>query len=1263
MNLVANAEQRRRREAQDMLALDIAKGDEDISITMRSVIERGYSDTFNESLQASMQKKTSEIERISARHYSDFLLSTKSMFEIRGAAGEIGGVVEEINNDFAQSGNKLVDVLTELEKYQEEREKTHVVLESVMRCKELSKLMHRSSESLKQKDFYSALRNIMKVRNAACASPRENPLPQPMLRILLKWYPATTAQAFEAVSAEAETLLAEMRSNVLLLGQVVLKRQAATALGADKYSLLTAAAAASDTGNSSSGSSGGVSGGEAGFSGVANGGDNTPGAISSSSASAATATTGSSSAGALSADEYRSLFARLPVLYRAPCFSLQQVKRCVAALQLHKWAREGDLDTWLSHRLTVDVKRDRASTSTGIGGGTRGDGRRRRPSQNGSRHRTRSRQSSSSALGAAVVSDTSGSSSPLPTAATSGGTSFADVVSQTDYTHPVEDDDEALFDGILESLGPLHRALHVCSVLGCLPQLHERLAVGRGGALDALLAANADRMRTLSLTDPGALASFISELTGFFVLETMISASVRSSPPAGDPFAFQGESTAAGGDGGSNDDRDGGAGTTNGLATSSSSSSSVPGHFAREAMETFCGLGTARSSEAAAESDPSLAFFKSGNTGSSSGGNNQSWPIAVSVATDPIFEGGAFSVGAVRRLWEKAELALDLLVVKQAPSLRTPEQLLVVKDEISLMTETFADPAVCLPCWGVVETTRLLWTHFEDLQLLSAKEAAINLLFDATAFQSLSLESIDEYRAQVSGLDLHMVPAAHVAADRRARERVVREGGAHMGRGSLVLAAAQSVSVAAAREIVNGGPWIFSATGLLNSVQASGVAGGGNSEGAGGNGADGASGEGGTSGSGSRKKTKDLLFNLDALEEETMGGGGVAAAATEGTDSTPDTSSPASNQSRPHAHSRFSSFGSELSQGLGMDNSGRGSGKDASFPSSMPFSALVPGVQRALYALVMRMVGFAAKNPPAGDTCEAACALLLKAQECIAMAMTDEVSRTGNEIPMNKACQISVDASSLAIASHNVWALLCRSLHTLNWYREGNTVVAATMAAAERKGRMLFMKVSMLAQTTLFEVLKQKTLELLESMLFIEYLPTTLPRKAHESITDLVTFLEAKMDTLSALPRSSRDIAHFTACNALSEGLLAHLLSPQVKQMNLFTLATIDLDCRRLTQYALAADVPSLNQCFSATHETVQAAIHPDLLKLSADDKLRRRLFPKVNPAHLAALLGKLVPLPSGASAASLPKLDKATIQKACNNLKKAAEVASQQPM
>ena len=60
MNIVASSEQRRRREAQDLLALDIQRGDEDISISIRSVIERGYSDTFKESLDANLKKKTSD---------------------------------------------------------------------------------------------------------------------------------------------------------------------------------------------------------------------------------------------------------------------------------------------------------------------------------------------------------------------------------------------------------------------------------------------------------------------------------------------------------------------------------------------------------------------------------------------------------------------------------------------------------------------------------------------------------------------------------------------------------------------------------------------------------------------------------------------------------------------------------------------------------------------------------------------------------------------------------------------------------------------------------------------------------------------------------------------------------------------------------------------------------------------------------------------------------------------------------------------------
>ena len=71
-NHVAAAEERRRREAQDFLAVDIAKGDnESVTLSVRASIERGYLNTFNESLKEGLKKKKSEIDRICARNYSE----------------------------------------------------------------------------------------------------------------------------------------------------------------------------------------------------------------------------------------------------------------------------------------------------------------------------------------------------------------------------------------------------------------------------------------------------------------------------------------------------------------------------------------------------------------------------------------------------------------------------------------------------------------------------------------------------------------------------------------------------------------------------------------------------------------------------------------------------------------------------------------------------------------------------------------------------------------------------------------------------------------------------------------------------------------------------------------------------------------------------------------------------------------------------------------------------------------------------------------
>ena len=294
----------------------------------------------------------------------------------------------------------------------------------------------------------------------------------------------------------------------------------------------------------------------------------------------------------------------------------------------------------------------------------------------------------------------------------------------------------------------------------------------------------------------------------------------------------------------------------------------------------------------------------------------------------------------------------------------------------------------------------------------------------------------------------------------------------------------------------------------------------------------------------------------------------------------------------------------------------------ANCPSAMPFSALVPGIQRCLSKVVLRLIGFTARNPPLGDVCEAACGMLVKSFECIALILSEELQRSSvDDSPTNKACQIAVDAATLAVASGNVWKMLAASLHTLSWYRPGNSKMTAMFTDAERQGRLLFMKVSMMAQSLLFDILTKKTQETLDGMLSMEYLPQALPRGPHEGVVDVISFLQAKMETLSALPRSARDIAHFTACTTLSGGLIDHLLSPRVKQINILVLAAIDLDCRRLAQYALSTEIPSLNQCFAETHETVQTILHCDMTKLTADETLRRRLFPRANTSKLIGLL------------------------------------------
>ena len=155
-------------------------------------------------------------------------------------------------------------------------------------------------------------------------------------------------------------------------------------------------------------------------------------------------------------------------------------------------------------------------------------------------------------------------------------------------------------------------------------------------------------------------------------------------------------------------------------------------------------------------------------------------------------------------------------MAKQSNSLRSPEQLLSIKDELCLLIDACRDSSLDLPCHGIVETTRLLWAQFEELQMRAVREDAMSLIVNPTSYVPLQIETWDVYKEHVEAFDLRTVAIKYADTDRRVREKLAREGATAAsisssgndasvsGRQNAVLRAAHNISRATAREIVNG---------------------------------------------------------------------------------------------------------------------------------------------------------------------------------------------------------------------------------------------------------------------------------------------------------------------------------------------------------------------------------------------------------------------------------------------------------------------------
>jgi hypothetical protein len=190
------------------------------------------------------------------------------------------------------------------------------------------------------------------------------------------------------------------------------------------------------------------------------------------------------------------------------------------------------------------------------------------------------------------------------------------------------------------------------------------------------------------------------------------------------------------------------------------------------------------------------------------------------------------------------------------------------------------------------------------------------------------------------------------------------------------------------------------------------------------------------------------------------------------------------------------------------------------------------------------------------------------------------------------------------------------------------------------KGGLL--RIAQQAQDFVFELLSHKVEDLLDSLATVKFDPSYPPSNAHSVTEEIVDFLEVTFMGLMNLPQAAREAAYFTCCTQISHGFIDEMMSPHVLSINMYGIAAILFDVRRLERFADSCKVSQLKQCFAELRAIVELLMNPDLPKIAESPELLRRMQ-RIDFSKLSAITDKMVPAMSRSD--SLPSYDKKTLQ------------------
>jgi hypothetical protein len=129
-----------------------------IAPLIRSAIEKGWNESFFQSVDAFEKKRKEEIEMICTQNYAEFIRSVQEILKMRADVTRLKAKVFELNSQIQRTGQEALDVAASLEEQRQLRRNIDEAIVVTLQCVQLATFATAVKEELDCCNIYGALK-------------------------------------------------------------------------------------------------------------------------------------------------------------------------------------------------------------------------------------------------------------------------------------------------------------------------------------------------------------------------------------------------------------------------------------------------------------------------------------------------------------------------------------------------------------------------------------------------------------------------------------------------------------------------------------------------------------------------------------------------------------------------------------------------------------------------------------------------------------------------------------------------------------------------------------------------------------------------------------------------------------------------------------------------------------------------------------------------------------------------------------------------